>query len=186
MYHVLETVESSLVEPEEPGSTSEDNSAQKQKEKENVSDVVQLQPSTLAEETTVDASGGLVPLTRPEAQDISEDKQCTSIALVSSENQGASLAAADAPLLGKNEQERAEQDKTRGKHDHVDTADVHKEKKKARSSKDPSSPEQSWFSGWGLSSFTGAVQQTVRIDHYLFYSYDLRMTWEHMKMTICA
>ena len=173
MYHVLETVESSLVEPEEPGSTSEDNSAQKQKEKENVSDVVQLQPSTLAEETNVDASGGLVPLTRPETQDISEDKQRTSIALVSSENQEASLAAADASLLGKNEQERAEQDKTRGKHDHVDTADVHKEKKKARSSKDPSSPEQSWFSGWGLSSFTGAVQQTVRIYHYLFYSYDL-------------
>lgn len=149
-YHVLETVESSLVEPDETGSTPNDNVVQQPKEKENISDIVQLQPTL-----TVDTSGGSTPLVQPETQDISEDKQGTSIALASSENQGASLAAADAPLLGKKQEE------TGGKSDPVDATDVPKEKKKSRSSKGQSSPEQSWFSGWGLSTITGAVQKTV-------------------------
>lgn len=155
MYHVLETVESSLVEPDETGSTSNDDSVQEAKEKENVSDIVQLQPSTLAEKAAVDTAGG----SKPETLDISEDKRGTSIALASSEKQEASLAAADAPLLGK--KEKMEQGEAGGKSDLVDTADTQKEKKKSRSSKGQSSPEHSWFSGWGLSTITGAVQQTV-------------------------
>lgn len=150
-YHVLETVESSLVEPEETGSTSNDNLVQQPKEKENISDIVQLQP----EKVSIDTSGGSTPLIQPETQDINEEKQGTSVAAASSENQGASLAAADAPLLGK------KHDEAGGKSDPVDATDIQKEKKKSCSSKGQSSPEQSWFSGWGLSTITGAVQKTV-------------------------